>query len=222
MADPQRLDTAHRGSWHPGKQSSRSFPLSSWIFPPLSSAPLIPVFSLSLPLPSPPPRLLFLRPPHVLAQLHLEALSSYLASTSASLLRRDVAVVAAVARAPRPLSLLSPCPPCSFVLPRPLSFLFFGVGFVGASDAPRSSPCAHHPRRSPLCLSFSLAPSSCYLLPCLPALRGAAYGDLEGTPRPGKGRAKPRKKRRKRGMVAPNYTTVLPQILDFTRSVLGF
>lgn len=73
MAEPQRLDAAHRGTWHPGKQSSRSFPLSSWIFPPLSSVPLVPVFSLSIPLPPPPPRLLLLlRPPCVLARLHLE------------------------------------------------------------------------------------------------------------------------------------------------------
>lgn len=80
------------------------------------------------------------------SRLHLEPLSSYLASTSAfpsPTRRRDVVVVAAVERAPRPLSLLSPCPPCSFVLPRPPSFLFFGVGFVGALGASRSSPvCA--------------------------------------------------------------------------------
>lgn len=141
LAEPQRLDAAHRGTWHPGKQSSRSFPLSSWIFPPLSSAPLVHVFSLSIPPPL-PCLLLLLRLPRVLARLHLEPLSSYLACTSASLLRRDddVVVVAAVAHASRPLSLLSPCPPCSFVLPRCLP----SSSSVSVSSEPSARP--DHPR----------------------------------------------------------------------------
>lgn len=146
LAEPQRLDAAHRGAWHPGKQSSRSFPLSSWIFPPLSSAPLVPSFSLSVSLPPPPPRLLLLlRRPRVLAQLHLEPFSSYLASTSASLLR-DGTTTSSSLPPSRVLSLL-----VLFLYFHPvLPALLFSPGRLPSSSSvsvsPKSPARPDHPR----------------------------------------------------------------------------
>lgn len=138
------------GTLYPGKQSSRSFPLSSRIFPPLSYAPLVLVFSFS-PSPSiylavatpPPPRFLLLLRHRVLARLHLGPLSSYLARTSVSLLRRrrrryhrSLRALASSLSFSTFSSLLS----LALLFPRPASFLFFGVGFAGAPGAPRTPP----------------------------------------------------------------------------------
>lgn len=89
----------------------------------------------------PLPCFLLLLRPRILVRLHLGWLSSYLAPTSAFLLRR---------RRRRyhhrcVLSLLAlflyfhPALP-ALLFPRPASFLFFGVGFAGAADAPRTPP----------------------------------------------------------------------------------
>lgn len=51
----------------------------------------------------------------------------------------------------------------ALLLPRPASFLFFGVGFAGTRGA-RRTPLNASPRWSPL-LSFSLVLPSCHLLP---------------------------------------------------------
>lgn len=83
------------------------------------------------------------------------------------------------ALASRSLSLLSPCPPCSFV--SPAGFLpLLRCRFRPSRRRTPNTPGYTIPRWSPLFLSFSLAPSSCHLLFCF-----TAYGDLEETPHPG-------------------------------------
>jgi len=166
--------------WYPGKQSSCSFPLSSRIFPPLSSAPLILIFSLSVQL---PPRRLHRRPVFfsffvLLAsslRLHLEPGLFLSCSYPASLLRRDddvvvvivvvvvVIVVTAVARAPAPrsLSLLSPSPLFCFPGLPSSSSVSVSPEHPGAPRSPPSTP-SETISSSPLLLPRVHRLATCY------------------------------------------------------------
>lgn len=174
------------------------------------------VFTLSLYLSAvatpPPPRFLLLLRPRILARLHLGSLSSYLAPTSASLLRRRRRRYHRCCALSLSFS--------TFTLP---SLLFCFPSRLPSSSSVSvlaAEPPAHpkHPQayRTEMVFSFP------FLLPCAFVLPLATL--LYGIRRPGRNPASGVRlqSRGSRGEEGRVRATALPQILDFTRSVLGF